>query len=451
MIDHLLRLCVVIRKDWLMLVRDRAGLAVLFIMPLALVFVVSLVHDAAWQVTQTSSISLLLVNEDDGDLSNSIEGQLLALESFEVSTDIDGSSVSAKDARLAVVRGRFKVCVIIPAGTSASFDARAEEIMSMALAGDMNLDLGPIQNGSGSNIAVILDPTVPKAFTENVLNALSRCLVMTETRLLLERISQRARAARPRRRWWQFGRKVKPVEAPSVSVTGVDEMKYGGLFVGVSREFGGEVGETIIPTSTQHNVPAWTVFAMFFIVVPLSGHLISERKSGTLQRLLVSPIGYGTFLTGKVVVYLLVCLCQFGLMILMGLYVLPLFGLPELAIGSNHAALLLLAVSTALAAIGFGLVIGTVMGSQQQASTFGAVAVIIGATTGGIMVPVFVLPVFLQQLSLLSPLAWGLNGAMDVFLRNAGMLDVLPDVARLLGFFVVTMLVALVYRVATMK
>ena len=61
-------------------------------------------------------------------------------------------------------------------------------------------------------------------------------------------------------------------------------------------------------------------------------------------------------------------------------------------------------------------------------------------------VPVFVLPLFLQKASLLSPLAWGLNGALDVFLRNAGVVEVIPDVARLLGSFVITILGALLYR-----
>jgi ABC-2 type transport system permease protein len=33
----------------------------------------------------------------------------------------------------------------------------------------------------------------------------------------------------------------------------------------------------IMPNSVQHNVPAWALFAIFFIVVPLSINLVKEK------------------------------------------------------------------------------------------------------------------------------------------------------------------------------
>src|SRR6185369_3366203 len=40
-----------------------------------------------------------------------------------------------------------------------------------------------------------------------------------------------------------------------------------------------------LPSSVQQNVPAWLIFAMFFVVIPISSIFIIERQQGTLQRL----------------------------------------------------------------------------------------------------------------------------------------------------------------------
>ena len=45
----------------------------------------------------------------------------------------------------------------------------------------------------------------------------------------------------------------------------------------------------------------------------------------------------------------------------------------------------------------------------------------------------------MQQLSLLSPMAWGLEGLLDIFLRGGSMAEVLPEAGRLAGFGLATM------------
>jgi ABC-2 type transport system permease protein len=102
----------------------------------------------------------------------------------------------------------------------------------------------------------------------------------------------------------------------------------------------------------------------------------------------------------------------------------------------------LIVFSVALAACGYGILLGTMARTDEQASTFGAVSVVIAAAIGGIMVPVYVMPQFMQKISVLSPLSWGLNAFLDVFVRGGDMISVLPDVALLLMFFLVTSLVA---------
>jgi ABC-2 type transport system permease protein len=196
----------------------------------------------------------------------------------------------------------------------------------------------------------------------------------------------------------------------------------------------------------QHNVPAWTLFAMFFICIPLAGNIIKERDDGSAFRLLTMPGSYMTVILGKMLTYVIVSVIQFALMLCVGIYILPMLGLPQLNIGENLSALFVVAFSAGLAATGFGLLVGTVATSHDQASLFGAVFVIILAAIGGIWVPTFVMPDVMKKISVISPLNWGLEAFYGIFLRNFGIKEVLPEVARLLLFFIVSLGGAFYYQ-----
>jgi ABC-2 type transport system permease protein len=74
----------------------------------------------------------------------------------------------------------------------------------------------------------------------------------------------------------------------------------------------------------------------------------------------------------------------------------------------------------------------------------GAVSIVIMAAIGGIMVPVYVMPRFMQQASAISPLAWGLGAFQELFVRGGSLRSAGGDILRLLGFFGVTLLISLI-------
>jgi ABC-2 type transport system permease protein len=125
-----------------------------------------------------------------------------------------------------------------------------------------------------------------------------------------------------------------------------------------------------------------------------------------------------------------------------GKFLLPLLGAPEFEMGSSPTALIIIALSAAVAACGYGILLGTMARTYEQASTFGAVSVVIAAVLGGIMVPVFAMPSIMQKISLFFPFSWGMNAFLDIFLRGGNVYTVLPDVTLLVIFFLVTTLIA---------
>ncbi len=199
---------------------------------------------------------------------------------------------------------------------------------------------------------------------------------------------------------------------------------------------------SIMPNSVQHNVPAWAVFAMFFILIPLTGNIIKERTSGSMLRIRLMPGSYLVTIMAKIFVYLVISIIQFILMLLVGILILPLFGLPVLNFGDHPLALFIMIIATGLAATGYGMALGAIANTHEQAASFGSVSVIIMAALGGIWVPVFAMPRMMQDISIFSPLNWGLEGFYAIFLRGGGLIEILPWAGLLTGFCLLTMGIA---------
>ncbi|HBB17283.1 MAG TPA: ABC transporter permease, partial [Syntrophus sp. (in: bacteria)] len=131
-----------------------------------------------------------------------------------------------------------------------------------------------------------------------------------------------------------------------------------------------------------------------------------------------------------------------------GTYVVPFFGGTALTLGDSLGGLILIAASVSFCAISLALLIASIARTTEQATTIGGVLNIIFGALGGIMVPTFVMPGFMQDLAILSPMSWGLEGFLDIFLRNGSASDVLPESLSLFifGGVMLTLTVILLQR-----
>ena len=103
----------------------------------------------------------------------------------------------------------------------------------------------------------------------------------------------------------KYGRKDIAMEVPEINFP----WKPGSL-IDIKEIIAREKQAQVVPSMVQNNVPGFALFAMFFIVIPLSGSLITERGSGTASRLRTLPVSSLTLLAGKIIVYVIVCLGQ---------------------------------------------------------------------------------------------------------------------------------------------
>ena len=196
------------------------------------------------------------------------------------------------------------------------------------------------------------------------------------------------------------------------------------------------------PTSTQQSVPSWIVFGLFFVIIPMSTIFISERKQNTLMRLSTMNVSLPVLFGGKIIPYMLINQLQVWVMIGVGMFVVPLFGAAALTIGGDISALVAVSLALSLSAIGLSILIAVTVDSVEQATTIGGIINILLGAIGGVMVPKFVMPDFMKEFANVSPMSWGLEGFLDVFLRRGTLSDVMYEVVGLVLFGLVSLAIA---------
>lgn len=384
-----------IRKELLLLLRDIHGLLLLFLMPMAFILIMSLALQDQFALRDGSKkIVALLADQANNDASHRVRTLLQQREAFAW----QDSDVAAAETTIRHDEAAFLLTL---------------REQGQALQADIL-----VAPATSPQTEAIFTATVGEAISrqrvENLLQQMKMKRAMAGDFSLDDRIEEDAFGDNPVQVHYSYGRQ-----------TGAD----------------GAAGKQ--PTSVQQSVPAWLVFAVFFSVVPLSNTFVTERQQGTLRRLRTLPVSPFLPIIGKLVPYFLINQIQVLLMLAVGIYLMPLLGADRLTPGNSLTGLAVMAASLSVAALGYGILIAVVARTTDQAITLGGVGNILLAAIGGIMVPRFVMPETMQRLADLSPMAWGLEGFLDLFLRNGTVTDILQEAGSLLLFGCVTIALAM--------
>jgi ABC-2 type transport system permease protein len=410
-------------KDILILIRDRGGLAMLFLMPMALVLIMTSLQNNTFKAINESGIKLVMLNLDDDSLGTAIQKEIASSEFFMVSYLVRGKVPDEKTLRNAVASGEFQVGVVIPAEATALIRKKVKENVTRIFSEDTSAIISP---SDSVVIRMYLDPATKNTLRSTLQGSIREFASGVESRIVLNELTEEINK--------QMG-----TALPDLNAIRQEAVFYREEYVAANNM-------TVIPNSVQHNVPAWTLFAMFFIVIPFASSMIKEREDGTLPRLLTMPCPFHIVMLSKTAVYLLVCFLQFMLIMFMGVYLFPVLGLPSLDIEGRLGNLSVIAAAAALAAIGYGIAVGTFARTHQQAAIFASISVVILAAIGGIWVPVFIMPPFLREISIISPMNWGMKGFYDILVRNSDLSGVAVNILWLVLFAATCLLVALWYQ-----
>ena len=400
-------------------------------MPVALVIVMALIQNNTFREFQETRIDVLFVDEDRNALSGNIEGSFQASPNIHLIKTESGKPLTSEAARQLVQRGDYQAAIIIPAQATVTLRKKTKQAVDELFA---YYGFGPATLANDSpavELQLLFDPAIKANYKQALTSAVEKMVTGVQAECLTDTIQEQFGGTEPK----------KKIKIDFSRMIHVNQM--------IAAE---NTQSGLAINAVQHNVPAWSMFAMFFILFPLAGNFIKEREEGSMLRLRLISGSQFPVISGKFIFYLFVCLLQLVSMIGVGLYVMPVIGLSKLVLGTNGLGVVLTGLAVAMAATGYGLLIAVYFRTPQQALSFGSISVVILAALGGVWVPTFAMPQIMQSISPYSPLNWGLEAFNDLFLRNASTSVILPDLVKLVCFSLVTLAASvLIYKSRTVS
>jgi ABC-2 type transport system permease protein len=165
---------------------------------------------------------------------------------------------------------------------------------------------------------------------------------------------------------------------------------------------------------TSYYAAGISVMFLLFSMAGAGGALLDETESGTLERLLSTRASMSQVLVGKWLYLTALGIVEVSLMFLWASFGFHL----ELFTAGRIAGVAAMAVVTAAAAAGFGLVLATACTSRAQLNGISRVVILVMSAAGGSMIPRFVMPKFMDTAALFTFNGWALDGFLKVFWYN---------------------------------
>ena len=375
-------------KDLRQRLRDRSGLVIAFVAPFLLAAIIGLAFGGDFRFRATYAVA----DGDRGPLSaRFVDGVLAGPGLADVVTLRRVDTAQARDL---VDRGEADAAFLIPAGFSAS-----------------------VQRGGSATVTVLEAGASPVA--GQVARALAEGYA---TQVAATGLSVRTALE-------ASGRPLSQAEANRLGEQAAGRQ----LPVGLAD---GQVGVREVKPANYFG-PSMAIFFLFFTVSFGARSILTERRQGTLRRLLASAAPPGAVIAGKALAAFVLGVTS---VLVMWLATSLVFG----ADWGDPLAVVALTVSSVLAAIGITALVVTLARTDEQADGFSSLVVFTLALLGGNFIYLAQLPDLLQRLSLLTPNGWALRGFVDLVADGGGLASVAAPIAVTAAFGLATGAVALV-------
>jgi ABC-2 type transport system permease protein len=166
------------------------------------------------------------------------------------------------------------------------------------------------------------------------------------------------------------------------------------------------------------------------MVIIASLAIVRERERGTLEQLVVTPIGKTSLLLGKIVPFLLVGYVQITVILVLGIL---LFDVPVLG---RISTLYIVSLPFIVASLGVGLLVSALVQNQAQAMQLGFLFLLPNILLSGFMFPRVAMPEPAQWIGAALPLTYFLTVLRGILLKGIG-LDILWRETAILTAFAV--------------
>jgi ABC-2 type transport system permease protein len=407
-------------KDLKVLFKDRGELATIFLMPLLFSFLFGAPGKLMGDLDEPGSepaleVKAYVVNEDAGPYGAQVA---VVLDGIKMLDTEELATVDEADEKVA--EGEAPAAIVIPGDFSQKINANKP-----------------------TKVRIIKDPThqTEATIVAAILNdAMAELSVRAEIEYGIRAVWEKSGAlegAAPET--------VRAAQAQTMGAiwTAVQEMRQNPVIAVERQDLAGEETQSEL-NPFSYTMPMFAMMFAFFLVGTMAGSILKEKEAGTFRRLLAAPIYRGAVIAGKMLAYIVIVFLQMLLLFTVG------SALFEMPLGDSPIGLFLLTLAIGLAATGLGMLVGAVARSAKQAGYIGlALGFVLYGASGSIMSSGSLSDLgfrsagFQFYLSQLTPHAHAFDGYLKLMVEGGGLVDILPNIAALVGFAVAFFLVAM--------
>ncbi|MGB6974101.1 MAG: ABC transporter permease [Terracidiphilus sp.] len=403
--------------------RDRAALALSFILPVVFFSIFAAIFGG--QRNSTPKISVIVVDQDQSQASKALVKGLERESSLVVSTRPSSKTKGAElpeytaaTAQAAVQAGDAPVALIIPSGFGAN-----------------PISFGP---GARGHAIQLLNDASDRIAPQMVMGLLQK-VAMTAMPLQMAEQGMKYTdkyigGLTPEQRKEMDANLDKLRGLQAAGATARDSGGgFGGLIPVKSRAV---VGENKRNPMVSFYTAAIGVMFLLFTASNSAGSLLDEADSGTLERVLSSRVTMTKLLGGKLMFNTLLAFMQLTVMFLWAWAVF------KLDLFTHIPGFIVMGLCSAFAVAAFGMLLASACQTRAQLGALSTLLILTMSAVGGSMFPRFLMPAAMQKAGLFTINAWAIDGFTKVFWRDLPVQDLWQQVSMLLAVGIVLFLIA---------
>lgn len=414
-----------VRKDMQLFFSDRRAVIMSFAVPIAIASFFGSIFSGPSRNAEPARIAVAIVDQDGSAISKGIVAGALADKNLKLTTPAE------PDARDSVRRGKTVVAVIIPRGFG---DAAGRAFFS---------------SGEKPLIDLVYDPShamelamVRGVMTEHIMEAVSREMFGGQQgRVLIDEMLPRIERSPTlpegqRKALADMLASVQKYNGQTASDGAAQNAPRGITMPYSIREQAMTAGSNVAYNGYAHSFAGMAIQFLLFAMANLGVEMLLERQRGLWKRLRSAPVSRAALLAGKAISGALISLMTLWVSFAFAMIVF------HVRIEGSVAGFIAISLGVALMAAAFGILVAALGNTPATARGITSFAILIMVMLGGAWVPTFVFPAWLQQLTLVVPVRWAVDGFDAMTWRGLDAGGAVRPVLVLVGFAAAFMAIA---------
>lgn len=434
MIADTLRLSIgLAAKDFRLYARDKMGLALGFLLPIALVSVFTGIFGSMGSSDdgKLPKLSIRVADEDGTDASRKLVATLNDSDLAEApAADGKGAAYTRERVVSGVRGGDYALALVIPKGFAEAIEKGEMPRLELVRDASKEIEKQIATQAVFQGLMASFGGEVGRAMATRGIRELGSGLGLPESAV--------ANAETMAKGFFEYlDRAIDESETEAAgAAAGAPDFEFGGMdsmMALTDTPVGGEhieKGARRRIAGVAQSVAGTAVMMVLFGLVACGGTLLREREEGTLKRLLLTPAPRQAILYGKFFFTFGVGLAQLAVMFAFGALV---FSLP---MAGNVTGVLVVSVALCVAATGFGVFIATVGKTQKQVEGLSTLVILVMSAIGGSWFPMVAeigVPKWMVTASHFTLNAWAMDAYRDLWWFDRGIAGVLPEVGILVA------------------